>query len=116
MLPAQPLLVFAILYTGRAMFLFVMLNKVIPPLERLHWGAFTTLPLYFLFTAFFLVPVQDAFVCAGNVARNANVLWRKVQVGKEGAFIPCFFGLVNRRNLGIAAVGSLMVYSCQRHS
>jgi hypothetical protein len=109
MLPAQPLLLFAILYTGWVMVLFVMLTKVLLSLERLHWGAITTLQLFFLFTVFFLVPAQDAFVCAGNVARNADFLWR-------GAFIACFFGLVNRRNLGIAAVGSLMVYSCQRPS
>ena len=75
MLPAQPfLLLFAILYTGRAMVLVVMLNKVILSLESLHWGAITTLPLFCLFTVFFLVPDPDPFVREGNVAGNANFL------------------------------------------
>jgi len=74
MLLAQPfLLPLATLYTSRAMVL-VMLNKVILSLENFHWGASTTLPLYCLFTEFFLVPGPDPFVREGNVAGNANFL------------------------------------------
>jgi hypothetical protein len=74
MLPAQPLLLFAILYTGWVMILFVMLNKVFLSLESLHWGAIATLPLFFPFTVFFLVSGQHPFVYAGNVAGNADFL------------------------------------------
>ena len=74
MLPAQPLLLFAILYTGWVMILFVMLNKVFLSLESLHRGAIATLPLFFLFTVFFLVSGQHPFVYAGNVAGNADFL------------------------------------------
>ena len=75
MLPAQPFLsLFAILYTRRAMVLVVMLNKLFLSLESLYWGAITTLPLFCLFTVFFLVPGPDAFVREGNVAGNANFL------------------------------------------
>ena len=74
MLLAQAfLLLFAILYTGRAMVL-VMLKKVIQSLESFHWGAVTTLPLFCLFTMFFLVPGQGTFVREGNVAGNAYFL------------------------------------------
>ena len=56
------------------MILFVMLSKVIVSLESLQWGAIATSPLFFLFTVFFLVSGQHAFVFAGNVARNADFL------------------------------------------
>jgi hypothetical protein len=75
MLLAQPfLLSLATLYTSRAMVLVAMLNKVILSLESLHWGAITTLPLFFLFTVFFLVPDPHPFVREGNIAGNANFL------------------------------------------
>jgi hypothetical protein len=75
MLLAQPFLsLFAILYTGRPMVLVVMLNKVFQSLESLHWGAVTTLPLFCLFTVFFLVPGPGTFVREGNIAGNANFL------------------------------------------
>jgi len=75
MLRAQPFpSLFAILYTGRAMVLLVMLNKVFLSLESLHWGAITTLPLFCLFTMFFLMPGPDPFVREGNVAGNAYFL------------------------------------------
>jgi hypothetical protein len=51
-----------------------MLNKVIQSLESFHWGAVTTLPLFCLFTVFFLVPGPGTFVREGNVACNANFL------------------------------------------
>src|SRR5271156_5945254 len=80
MVLAQPfLLPLATLYTSRAMVLVVMLTKVIQSLESLHWGAITTLPLYCLLTVFLLVPGQDLFVREGNVAGNANFLWRRVR-------------------------------------
>lgn len=70
---AQPfLLPLATRYTSRTMVLVVMLNKVILSLESSHWGAGTTLPLYCLFTVFFLVPGPYPFVRTGNVAGNAN--------------------------------------------
>jgi hypothetical protein len=75
MLLAQPFpLLFAILDTGRAMVLVVMLNKVILSLESLRWGAITTLPLFCLFTVFFLVPGPYPFVGEGDIAGNANFL------------------------------------------
>ena len=75
MLRAQPFpSLFAILHTGRAMVLVVMLNKVFLSLESLHWGAITTLPLFCLFTMFFLMPGPDPFVREGNIAGNANFL------------------------------------------
>jgi predicted permease len=75
MLLAQPfLLPLATLYTSRAMVLVVMLSKVIQSLESLHWRAIATLPLFYLFTVFFLVPGPDPFVREGNVAGNANFL------------------------------------------
>jgi hypothetical protein len=75
MLLAQPfLLLFAVLCTGQAMVLVVMLNKVILSPESLQWGTITTLPLFCLFTVFFLVPGQNPFAREGNVAGNANFL------------------------------------------
>jgi len=56
------------------MVLLVMLNKVFLSLESLHWGAITTLPLFCLFTMFFLMPGPDPFVREGNVAGNAYFL------------------------------------------
>jgi hypothetical protein len=112
MLLAQPFLfLFAILCTGRAMVLVVMRNKVLLSLESLHWGAITTLPLFYLFTVFSLVPGTSTLVREGNVAGNTNFL--RLSGGKEGVLIAYFCGLVNRRNLGIAEVGSLLLYSCQ---
>jgi len=52
----------------------VMLNKVIQSLESFHCGAVTTLPLFYLFTVFFLVPGPGTFVREGNVAGNAYFL------------------------------------------